>query len=132
AVADRRGRAAGGQLARIADGVGLKVEDDGVNDAQFVGLNGPDVAARGDGFQRDLNAGQARQADGAASAGQQAQLDFGQADLGRADRDAGVRRQGQLQTAAQGRAVYGRDDRLGAGFELRLKRLQAGLGGAVG
>jgi len=60
---------------------------------------------------------QTRQPLGAAGAGQQAQIDLGQAQQGAGIGNAVMRRQRQFQTAAKGSAVQGRDHGFRAGFD---------------
>ena len=76
------------------------VLDQGVDDALVLGFGGGDVPARQDGVQRILGAGEARQALRAAGAGQQAEMDLGQADARGGQGDAIMGAQGRLQAAA--------------------------------
>ncbi len=73
-----------------------------------------------DDVQRGLEAHQARQALRAAGARQQAELHFGQAQLGVGLGHAEVRAQGQLEAAAERHASDGRDHRLGRTASMRL------------
>ncbi len=71
------------------------------------------MGARGDHLQRLLDADDARQPLGAASARQQAEIDLGQAAFGRTRGDTIVADQRDFQPAAERGAVNGRDHRLG-------------------
>ena len=71
------------------------------------------VAAGGHHLQGGLDADYARQALGAAGAGQEAQRHFRQAQAGRRNGDAVVGAERDLKAAAQGRAVDRGDHRLG-------------------
>jgi len=90
---------------------------DVVNEAQAQGLGRAHVAAAEHQVQRGLCADQAGCALRATGARQQAQLHFGQAQLGVCRGDARVGRQGHLQATAQRRAVDGGHDRLVAGLD---------------
>ncbi len=115
------------QHLRVGDRALQKVAlDDGVDDAFALGLGGGDVAARDDGVERVLRTGEARQALRAAGAGQDAEMDLGQADARGRQRHAIVRAQRRLQAAAQRRAVQGRDDDLGAVLHGRDDVVQVG------
>ena len=81
--------------------------------------------------ERSLDADQARRALRAAAAGQQAQLNLGQTELGAGHGQPVVGRERDLQSAAERRAVDGGDHRLAAGLDAvadlgqrrRLRRL---------
>ncbi len=79
--------------------------DHGVDGADLQGVLGLVFLARGDPLDGVIAADQARQADGAAEARVDAQLDFRQADLGGRAHHAEVRGQAHLQAAAEGDAV---------------------------
>src|SRR5690606_8573817 len=83
-----------------------------VENTQFLGFLGGDVPPRGDEVERNLRSDEARQALRAATAGQQAERDLRQADLSALQRDAIMAAERIFQTAAEGEAVDGRDDRL--------------------
>ncbi|MNT11085.1 hypothetical protein D3C72_1459470 [compost metagenome] len=85
------------------------------------------MAAAEHQFERGLHADEARRALRAARAGQQAQRHFGQAQLGGGRGEAVVRRQGNLQPAAERGAMDGSDHRLGAVLDLQADLGQRGL-----
>ena len=89
---------------------------------------GRDMLAAGHHLQRLFDADDARQALGAAGAGQEADIDLRQAGLGRRDGDTIVRHQRHLQTPAQGGAVDRRDHRLGRVLDDVLDVLQGRTG----
>ena len=78
---------------------------------------GRNLTARQDHVQRERDTGQARHALRAASAGQKAQQDFGQADAQPCDADAGMGGEAKFQPAAKGGAVHDADHRDGRGFD---------------
>jgi hypothetical protein len=90
-----------------------------VDGAEFQRLGGLDVAAAQHQRQGGLRADEAGQALGAAGAGQQPDAGLGQAqlDVARVGGDAVVRREADLEAAAERGAVDGRGDRLAAGLE---------------
>ena len=83
-----------------------------VDDAPFLGLARAERRAGEDDVERLLNPDQPRQALRAAGAGNEAELDFRQAAFRRRDGDAVVRRQRDLESAAERRSVQRGDDRL--------------------
>ncbi|MNW87876.1 hypothetical protein D3C86_171300 [compost metagenome] len=92
---------------------GQRVDESGIQGGLGrQGLAGQHQVHRGRG------AHQARRALRAARAGQQAQVHLGQPQLGARQRHAVVRGQGDFKSAAQRRAMQGRDHRFGAGFDL--------------
>ena len=91
--------------------------DDAVDQADVMRFLGARHAAAGDHFERLLDARDARQALGAAGAGEQAQFDLGNAQLGGGNRDPIMAAERDLEPAAQGGAVDRGDHRLGAGFD---------------
>ncbi|CRR83940.1 hypothetical protein PAERUG_P48_London_17_VIM_2_01_13_02338 [Pseudomonas aeruginosa] len=95
-----------GALGQV-EGSGLQLlgSDHGVDGADLQGVLGLVFLARGDPLDGVIAADQARQADGAAEARVDAQLDFRQADLGGRAHHAEVRGQAHLQAAAEGDAV---------------------------
>ena len=115
AVAHAGQRANIGDAARISDCGGAQVgafRQHLVENAIGQRLRGGHVAAGGDHVQRDLRAGQPRQALRAATAGEDADLHLRQPDLRGRHRDAVVAGHGVLQPAAQRVAVDGGDHRL--------------------
>ncbi|MNX44279.1 hypothetical protein D3C86_747620 [compost metagenome] len=90
---------------------------------------GRQVLARQHQVQRGGRANQTGRALRAARARQQAQVHFGQAQLGAGKRYAIVRGQGHFQPAAQRRAMQRGHHRLGAGFNLIA---DVGQGGGLG
>ena len=95
--------------------------DQRIDDAPFQRLFGAERRAGKDGVERIFPPDQARQALRAASAGNEAELDFRQAELGRGNRDAVMAHQSHFEAAAQRRAVNCRDDRLGTASIARLR-----------
>ncbi|MNI13127.1 hypothetical protein D3C73_663410 [compost metagenome] len=95
-----------GQLLHGIDGhvdkIGL---GDFINDAERERLSGLGDPSRCNKLDRCRNADQARQALGAAGAGHNAELDFGQAKLCRRGSDAIMAGQRQFQPAAESRAI---------------------------
>ena len=89
-----------------------------VDDAVGQRLCRPDRLAADDHPQRLFRADQPRQALGPAGAGQQAELDFGQADPRPRRGDPEMAGERQLEAAAQSRAVQRRDHRLCRRFDL--------------
>ena len=83
-----------------------------VDDAPFLGLARAERRAGENDVERLLDADQTRQALRAAGAGNEAELDFRQAAFRRWNGDAVVRRQRDLESAAQRRSVQCGDDRL--------------------
>ncbi|MNZ90168.1 hypothetical protein D3C78_1091220 [compost metagenome] len=118
----RLGRGAGlQQFAGVGAGLAQQRVGRGgqtVDQTQFEGTLGTQRLAGEDRFQGGFGADQARQALGAAGAGEQAQGDFRETEarLGLADTVAAG--QGQLQTAAEGEAADGRDHGLAAAGQL--------------
>ncbi len=102
-----------------------------VDDPQGQGFGGGDRVAGDDHPQRRLRSDETRQALRPAGPGQEAKLDFGQADLRRRHGDAAMAGERHLEAAAQCRAVHCRDHRfrhrLDQGDDLaeagRLRRL---------
>ena len=88
-------------------GAGIGAVQQGVHQPGGVRLLGADGGAGDDHGQRLLDPDDARQALRAAGAGQEAELDLGQAHLGAGPGGAGVAAQCQFQPAAQGHAVHG-------------------------
>ena len=99
----------------------LDAADEFVDQADVLGLLRIEPGALGQDVDEGvLDAHHPHGAGHAAAAGQQAQADLRQADGAALDvrGDAVVARQGDLQSAAEGRAVDGRDDRLAQGLQL--------------
>ena len=92
--------------------LGQVARGDLVDDAVGQRLRRPDRLAGDDHPQRLFRADQARQALGPAGAGQQAELDLGQAHPRRRRGDPEMAGERQLEAAAQRRAVQRRDHRL--------------------
>ncbi len=84
---------------------------DVVDQAGFECFAGADVATRRHHLQRLGHADEAGESLGAAGAGQQPEVDFGQTELRRVDSDAVVRAQRDFEAAAERGAVDGGDDR---------------------
>ena len=84
--------------------------------------------ARKNGFQRILDANQARQALSAAGAGNDPELDLGQAESRRGHGDPIVAHEGYFEPAAQSRAMDRGNDRFGAAFD---RGLAVGEGSAL-
>jgi hypothetical protein len=104
--------------------------DDLVDDAGALGVVGAEGLALAHRHHRRLDADQAGQALGAAAAGEEADLDLGQAQLDlRAVADhAVVTGQGQFETAAEGEAVDRGGHRLAAGLERAQGAVQTPAG----
>ncbi len=115
-------RAAGGaavqQLLRIgqADLAGFALLHL-VEDAQLQRLGRADMPAGGDQVERRLGAGQARQALGAAGAGQDAQVHLGQPEFGLGHGDAVMGRERHFETAAERGAMHRRDHQQRRGLD---------------
>ncbi len=105
---------------REVDRAVAQVVDDGVDQPARRRRLGTDVLAGGDHLERQLRADDARQALRPAGTGEQAELDFGQAELRRDDGDAVVADERDLEPAAERGAVDRGDDRLRAVFDRRL------------
>ncbi len=103
-----------------------QVVDDRVDQAELRRGLGPDRRAGGDHLERLLGADDARQALRAAGAGQQAELDLGQAELRARHGDAVVGDERDLEPAAQRGAVDRGDDGLGAVLDRRLDVVEGG------
>ncbi len=103
----------------------LALLDEPVDHAAFKRLLRGDRRSRKDRLERRFRADQARQALRAAGAGDQAELDFRQADFCARDRDPIMRDQRDLEAAAERRAVDRRDDGLSAILDRRLRLRQA-------
>ena len=90
-----------------------------VNDTELQGLERVDVAAGQHQIQRCLGPGQTRKALRAAGAGQEPDLYFGLADLGRGvvGDDAAMAGEAEFEATAERRSDYGRDNRFAAGFK---------------
>ena len=109
----RNGRRFGHDAAGKGDrGRGQIALGDLVDDAVRKRFRRPDRLAGDDHLQRLLRSDQARQALRAAGAGQEAELDLGQADARRRGSDPEMAGERQLEAAAERGAVQGRDDRL--------------------
>ena len=90
---------------------------DTVQNAEAQRFLGADLTARGDDVHRGVNPNQARQTLGATGARHHADQNFGQTHTGRGHRDAVMRSQRDLQTAAQRGAMQGRDNQKRRGFD---------------
>ena len=110
----RRGAERGAaQVGGEGDGAGAEVAvDDAVDQAELERLRRLYRLAGGDDVDGGGGRDEARQADGAAGPGDEAERDLGQAHGGRGHGDAKAAGQRHLETAAQGRAV----DRRGPGL----------------
>src|SRR5690554_5341587 len=97
-----------------------------IDHTQLLGFGGGNGVAADDHVQRLLDTDHAGQTLGTAGAGQQAQLDFRQADLGVLAGDPVMAAQGHFQATAQGGAVDHGDARLAAGLDLVDHFRQAG------
>ncbi len=118
-LVDRLAREGDRALAQLA------LLDELVDHAPGVRLLGAERRSRKDRLQRRLRADQARQALRAAGAGDEAELDLGQAELGRGNGDAVVADQRDLEAAAERCAVDRGDDRLRAVLDRGLRVRQA-------
>ncbi|MCY1423048.1 hypothetical protein D9M71_387530 [compost metagenome] len=122
----RAGRSAGAeQLVGIGAGVvqqAFRAFRDSIENADQTGAVGVQLVAGKHDVERRLGADQARQALGAASAGQQTEVDFRQADAGIRRADAITAGQCQLQATAESQFADGGDQRL---VDLRQARQQA-------
>ena len=120
--------ALGHQLGGEADRAVLQVAIDYfVDQADRERLSAVDRLTAGDHLKRLLDADQPRQTLGTAGAGQQAELDLGQAEARRGDADPEMAGQRDLQAAAECRAVDRRDHRLGAILDPVQHSMQPGL-----
>ena len=107
------------QPLRQRNRMGLQVAgNDFIDQPQLKRLVGLDAFAAADHLDGAGNADPARQALGAARAGNDAQRHLGQAQQRAGQRDACVAGQRQLQAAAQRRAVQRCNNRFAAGFNL--------------
>ena len=86
--------------------------DDRIDDAVLLQLLDRRRGAGEDELERPFRPDEARQALRAAGAGQETELDLGQADAGAGRRDAVMAAERELEAAAERRAVQRRDDRL--------------------
>ncbi len=108
------------ELARPGDGAGHEIAVDApVDDAERDRRVDADRLAAGHEVERRLPAGETRQADRAAGAGQEPEADFREPELQVAGCAAVMAGERGLRAAAERRAVERRDDRLGAGLEAR-------------
>ena len=115
-LADDRQGALVSDLAREGDGgfLQLPLRHDLVDDAELMRLGGRNMPAGGDHLERDLRAGEARQALRPAGAGQYPDLYLGKPHLGARHGDPVMTGERGFETAAQRIAVDRGDDRLGA------------------
>src|SRR5207244_5136805 len=91
-----------------------------VNDAQLECTSRRNVCAGCNRFESRLWPRQTGEALGSAPAGDQTELDFGQADSGPLRSDPPMAREGKLQPATEGGALDRCDDRLGCRLHLHL------------
>uniref|UniRef100_A0A0N4Z3R5 PE-PGRS family protein n=1 Tax=Parastrongyloides trichosuri TaxID=131310 RepID=A0A0N4Z3R5_PARTI len=113
---------------RLGGGQGLARFDHFIDDADGLGFGGVDRRAGQHQVERGLHARQTWHTLGAAGARQQADGHFRQADLGPGRGDAVVRRQRELEAAAERDALDGRRDRLADRLQ-RAKRPAHARGG---
>ena len=116
----RQGMGAAGRRLALGEGDGRGDEvafQDLIDQPQFQRLLGIEGIAGQDGLHGRLRADQARQALRAAAAGQKAQLDFRQPQLGFRRGHPVMAMECKLQAAAEGDAIDGGHHRLGAGLD---------------
>ncbi len=116
----RSGRPSSSTRLSEVDRAGAQVIDDRVDQPGRCRRLGPELLAGRHHLERQLRSDEAWQALRTAGTGQEAELDLGQAELRRADGDAVMADERDLEAAAERGAVDRGDDRLRAVLDRRL------------